>query len=188
MPVSAGKASPKRIGRVTRTAVLGVAALVCAAPARADAPPPASPSASPSPPTQERHVDIDAYDVDGNTKLDQDTVEAAVYPYLGPQRTRQDVACRAQALQKAYQSRGYQSVVVEIPAQTVSDGIRQIACRRGAGRPAQGDGQPLLLPSDCIKEQETASARKERARLQPDPRSRYPHSIALTDRGVYATS
>jgi hypothetical protein len=70
MPVSAGKASPKRIGRVTRTAVLGVAALVCAAPARADAPPPASPS----PPTQERHVDIDAYDVDGNTKLDQDTV------------------------------------------------------------------------------------------------------------------
>jgi hemolysin activation/secretion protein len=153
MPVSAGKASPKRIGRVTRTAVLGVAALVCAAPARADAPPPASPS----PPTQERHVDIDAYDVDGNTKLDQDTVEAAVYPYLGPQRTRQDVDAAREALQKAYQSRGYQSVVVEIPPQTVSDGIVNLHVVEAPVGRLRVVGSRYSLPSE-IKEQVPALA------------------------------
>lgn len=71
----------------------------------------------------ERRVDIDAYDVDGNTKLDEDTVASAVYPYLGPQRTREDVEDARAALQKAYQEQGYQSVIVEIPPQTVTAGI-----------------------------------------------------------------
>ena len=80
---------------------------------------------APSPPAQaaERRVDIDAYDVDGNTRLDQDTIAGAVYPYLGPQRTRQDVEDAAAALQRAYQDHGYQSVLVEIPPQSVTEGI-----------------------------------------------------------------
>ncbi|MBV8800774.1 MAG: ShlB/FhaC/HecB family hemolysin secretion/activation protein [Alphaproteobacteria bacterium] len=67
--------------------------------------------------------EIQAYDVDGNTILDQETIESAVYPYLGPQRSREDVNAARQALQKAYQSRGYQSVVVEIPPQDARTGI-----------------------------------------------------------------
>jgi hemolysin activation/secretion protein len=71
----------------------------------------------------ERRVDIDAYDVDGNTILDQESLESAVYPFLGPQRSRDDVESARRALEQAYQSRGYQSVVVEIPPQTVTNGI-----------------------------------------------------------------
>ena len=107
-----------------------------AAPAPASAPSTASPSgtspSSPPAPAQqtqpaakapERRVDIDAYDVDGNTILDQEAIEAAVYPFLGPQRTREDVEAARKALEQAYQTRGYQSVVVEIPPQTVTNGL-----------------------------------------------------------------
>src|SRR5262249_54767183 len=67
--------------------------------------------------------EIQAYDVDGNTLLDQEAVESAVYPYLGPDRSRDDVAAARDALQKAYQVKGYQSVVVEVPAQDARTGI-----------------------------------------------------------------
>jgi hemolysin activation/secretion protein len=105
--------------------------------ALADAPqppatPPAAPSSQPQPndsssakasaPTPPK-FDLEAYDVDGNTLLDTPTIEAAVYPFLGPDRTRDDVAAARDALQKAYQSRGYQSVVVEVPQQNARSGI-----------------------------------------------------------------
>jgi len=67
--------------------------------------------------------DLEAYDVDGNTLLDTPTIEAAVYPFLGPDRTRDDVAAAKDALEKAYHSRGYQSVVVEVPQQNARTGI-----------------------------------------------------------------
>jgi hemolysin activation/secretion protein len=70
-----------------------------------------------------RTTEIDAYDVDGNTLLDRTEIETAVYPFLGPDRTRDDVESAREALEKTYQSHGYQSVVVEIPPQIVKDGI-----------------------------------------------------------------
>lgn len=97
--------------------------------AYADPVPSSAPPASTSTSVQttsastERHVDIEAYDVDGNTKLDEETVETAVYPFLGPDRVRADVDGARLALQRAYQEAGYQSVVVEIPPQNVTNGI-----------------------------------------------------------------
>ncbi|MBV9570049.1 MAG: ShlB/FhaC/HecB family hemolysin secretion/activation protein [Alphaproteobacteria bacterium] len=67
--------------------------------------------------------DIQAYDVDGNTVLDQETIETAVYPFLGPQRSKDDVNGARNALQKAYQARGYQTVIVEIPPQDARSGF-----------------------------------------------------------------
>jgi hemolysin activation/secretion protein len=67
--------------------------------------------------------DVEAYDVDGNSLLDPLTVETAVYPYLGPQRSKTDIDAARQALEEAYHSRGYDTVVVEIPAQTVADHV-----------------------------------------------------------------
>ncbi len=67
--------------------------------------------------------DIEAYDVDGNKLLEEIEVEKAVYPFLGPGRTSADVDHAREALEKAYHDRGYQSVVVETPPQSVSDNI-----------------------------------------------------------------
>ncbi len=119
------------------------------------APSPAAPSpAAPAAPqdkraaqASERRVDIDAYDVDGNTKLDEDTVAAAVYPFLGPQRTRQDVERARTALERAYQEHGYQSVVVEIPPQTVTEGIVKLHVAEAPIGRLRVVGSRYVLPS-----------------------------------------
>jgi hemolysin activation/secretion protein len=70
-----------------------------------------------------RTFELSAYDVEGNTLLDQLTIEKAVYPHLGPGRTPEDVEKARAALEAAYQARGYNSVVVQVPQQNVAYGI-----------------------------------------------------------------
>lgn len=148
MPVSAGKASRNPIkhtasGRgVVAIATLGFFA---ATSALAD-------GSQTTPSNTERKVDIDAYDVDGNTKLDQETVESAVYPFLGPRRTREDVNAARDALQKAYQARGYQSVIVEIPPQSVTYGIVKLHVVEAPVGRLRVVGSRYFLPS-VIKQQ-----------------------------------
>lgn len=74
-------------------------------------------------PTEPRPVDVNEYFVRGNTVLDARTIEEAVYPFLGPQKYLADIEGARDALQKAYQANGYQSVFVELPEQKVEDGI-----------------------------------------------------------------
>ncbi|HEX3430741.1 MAG TPA: POTRA domain-containing protein, partial [Rhizomicrobium sp.] len=123
------------------------------------APAPAVPAqeaaAAPKPP--ERKVDIDAYDIDGNSKLDRETLESAVYPYLGPQRSREDVEAARTALEHAYQERGYQSVVVEIPPQTVTNGIVKLHVVEAPIGRVRVVGSHYYLPS-VIKQQLPAFA------------------------------
>jgi hemolysin activation/secretion protein len=70
-----------------------------------------------------RTAEIDAFDVDGNTLLESAEIESAVYPYLGPGKTRDDVEAARSALENAYRNHGFQSVVVEVPPQVVKDGV-----------------------------------------------------------------
>ncbi|MGF6330376.1 hemolysin activation/secretion protein [Pseudomonas sp. BS3782 TE3695] len=70
-----------------------------------------------------KRVDVNEYFVRGNTVLDARAIEEAVYPFLGPQKTLNDIEGAREALQKVYQARGYQSVFVELPEQKVEDGI-----------------------------------------------------------------
>jgi len=67
--------------------------------------------------------DINAIDVDGNTLLDEAALERAIYAHMGPGRTREDVAAAQKDLQEAYRAHGYQSVIVELPRQTVEGGV-----------------------------------------------------------------
>nr|WP_220462275.1 ShlB/FhaC/HecB family hemolysin secretion/activation protein [Pseudomonas aeruginosa] len=91
-------------------------ALSCAS--LADEAPPAAAGAE-----TQRLVDINEYVVRGNTVLDNRAIEAAVYPFLGPKRSLGDIEGARDALQAAYQEKGYQSVYVELPEQQVSGGV-----------------------------------------------------------------
>jgi hemolysin activation/secretion protein len=71
----------------------------------------------------DRLVDILNYRIEGNTVLPRVEVEKAVMPFLGPKRPASDVEAARAALEKAYRSRGYETVAVEIPAQDVQGGI-----------------------------------------------------------------
>ncbi|MDR3400797.1 MAG: ShlB/FhaC/HecB family hemolysin secretion/activation protein [Pandoraea sp.] len=70
-----------------------------------------------------KQVNINEYVVRGNTVLDVRTIEKAVTPYLGPNRTLADIEAARDALLAAYQAKGYQSVYVDLPEQQVSGGI-----------------------------------------------------------------
>ena len=63
------------------------------------------------------------YDVDGNTVLSIPEIEETVYPFLGEQRDSADVDKARQALEDAYHKRGFQTVQVVIPQQSIDSGI-----------------------------------------------------------------
>ncbi|WP_323120582.1 ShlB/FhaC/HecB family hemolysin secretion/activation protein [Burkholderia alba] len=96
--------------------VLLVGGLSLAAGARAQE---AAPAAASAP----RSFDINEFIVRGNTTLQSLDIEKAVYPFEGPGRTLDDVNAARDALQKVYQEKGYQSVVVDLPQQQVKNGV-----------------------------------------------------------------
>ena len=66
--------------------------------------------------------DVFDFQIDGNTVLDDETLERAVYPFLGPEKTVDDVETARASLEEAYRKSGYATVVVAIPAQDVNEG------------------------------------------------------------------
>lgn len=66
---------------------------------------------------------IQEYEIIGVKHLPVIEVERAVYPFLGPERTVEDVEQARAALEKAYRDRGYQTVSVQIPRQDARRGI-----------------------------------------------------------------
>ncbi len=73
-------------------------------------------------PTDRPVFDILDYRIDGNTVLDVETVEQAVYPHLGPGKGIEDVEQARVALETAYRDHGYPTVVIDIPEQDVNNG------------------------------------------------------------------
>ena len=97
----------------------GNAATETATAAKGDAAPECSHSGNES----ARKFDINEYVVDGNTVLPVPDIEAAVYPFLGEARNSGDIYKACGALEKIYETRGYQTVQVLIPQQSVDGGI-----------------------------------------------------------------
>ncbi len=61
--------------------------------------------------------------VQGATVLPAAEVQRAIYPYLGPGRTLDDVESARAALEKLYQDQGYQAARVEVPPQQARRGV-----------------------------------------------------------------
>ena len=78
---------------------------------------------------------IREYRVTGAKQLPRLEIERAVYPFLGPARTRADVDQACAALQEVYRSHGYQTVVVAAaenqPAARVRAGIIELQVQEG---------------------------------------------------------
>ena len=76
-------------------------------------------------------LDVMEIRVLGNTKLPALAVETAVYPYAGPGKTIEDVEAARQSLESAYRLAGYSTVYVDIPEQTVDDGVVRLKVTEG---------------------------------------------------------
>ena len=66
---------------------------------------------------------IKQYRVVGAHHLTKAEIEEAVYPFLGPGRGPEDVEQARAALEKAYQTKGFQTVSVQVPPQQGARGI-----------------------------------------------------------------
>lgn len=95
------------------------------------------------------HFDLNEIRVEGSTVLPQEQVEEAVYPFVGPDKTSDDVEKARAALEALYQKSGFATVSVLIPAQHVSQsgGVVQLqVIERPVGR-LRVTGSRYFLPS-----------------------------------------
>lgn len=112
---SAQRRGRRLVGQLSRCASCGVVMVLLISPAIA-----ATEDASK---TSAASFDLMEFDVRGSTLLARGEIEEAVYPYLGPSRTADDVEQARSALEEVYRRKGYQTVVVGIPPQDPSDGV-----------------------------------------------------------------
>ena len=76
-----------------------------------------APAAPAQKPVATQRFDIDDFAVQGAETLPQIEIEEALYPFLGPNRTADDVEKARAALEKAYHDKGFQTVSVSVPQQ-----------------------------------------------------------------------
>lgn len=75
--------------------------------------------------------DIFEYVVNGNSVLTVTQIEKAVYPYLGENRSIDDVEKARSALEKTFHDEGYLTVFVNIPEQEVNGGVVKLDVLEG---------------------------------------------------------
>ena len=69
---------------------------------------------------------INQFDVVGYTKLTPNEIDHVLEPYVGTNKTAQDVEAARIALERTYHKKGYPTALVNIPEQTVESGIVQL--------------------------------------------------------------
>jgi hemolysin activation/secretion protein len=76
-------------------------------------------------PPQEQQAQFDLLElrVKGNTLLERKELERVIYPFLGPKKTADAVEKASKALEELYHAKGYQSVEVYPPEQSVENGV-----------------------------------------------------------------
>ena len=75
--------------------------------------------------------DIWEFRIEGNSILDTREVERTVYPFLGPDKSIQDVEQARKTLEGIYQERGYGTIIVNIPEQDARSGIIRLQVTEG---------------------------------------------------------
>lgn len=73
---------------------------------------------------EQRTFFIRDYLVEGVTQLQQEDIESAVYPFLGPDRSLEDIEQARLAIEAAYRKKGFQTVSVSVPSQLRKSYVR----------------------------------------------------------------
>jgi hemolysin activation/secretion protein len=74
---------------------------------------------------------IEEFRVQGVHTVKPEEVEESVYPFLGPERTAEDVERARLAVEALYRSKGYQAAFVQVPAQDAAAGVVLIQVTEG---------------------------------------------------------
>lgn len=98
------------------------------------------------------HFYIREYRVTGAKRLNNLEVEEAVYPFLGPGRSPNDVEQARQSLEKAYHDKGFETVAVAVPQQDPRRGIIRLEVVEGKVARLRVTGAKWFLPSRIKRE------------------------------------
>lgn len=101
---------------------------------------------------QELRFYIREYRVEGAKRLSSLEVEEAVYPFLGPGRSPDDVEQARQALETVYHNKGFQTVAVAVPQQDPRGGIIRLEVVEGKVARLRVTGANWYLPSRIKRE------------------------------------
>ena len=86
----------------------------------------------------------------GNSALAGRDIERLLYPLLGPDKTFADVEAARAALEKLYHDLGYGAAFVDIPPQTVEDGVVRLRVTEGRIERTQINGARYFPERDVI--------------------------------------
>jgi hemolysin activation/secretion protein len=117
--------------------------------------PATGPCAEPAPDTKaepEQTFDINEFRILGNTVLPAIKVESAVYPFLGQKKTIHTVEQARDALVAAYRDGGFGTVLVDIPEQTVDEGIVRLKVTEGRIEKVRVSGARYYSERRILKE------------------------------------
>ena len=95
---------------------------------------------------QEHKFNIWELQVEGNSLLETEKIERAVYPFVGPDKTIHDVESAQKSLEALYRDAGYPTVVVDLPEQEVSDGIVRLKVVQGTVSRVRVTGSRYFSP------------------------------------------
>ncbi len=95
---------------------------------------------------------IREYRIEGARQLRKLEVEEAVYPFLGPRRTPDDVEQARMALEKAYRDKGFQTVSVIVPQQDPRRGVIRLEVVEGKVGRLRVNGARYFLPSNIKRD------------------------------------
>jgi hemolysin activation/secretion protein len=96
-------------------------------PSQTPSPLAATPAAAAPKAARDKLFPILEFRVEGNTLIRSVDIERAVMPYLGVGKSINDVDAARKSLETLYHSKGYQTVLVNIPPQEVSAGVVRLA-------------------------------------------------------------
>jgi hemolysin activation/secretion protein len=110
-----------------------------------------------APSSRTRKIDVSEYRLDGAEQLTNAELEAVLAPFLGPGRELGDVEKARAAVEKAYSDKGFQSVTVAIPPQTVREGVVALTVTEGKVGRLRVRGARWFSPFD-VRRQATSVA------------------------------
>jgi hemolysin activation/secretion protein len=132
----------------------GIRALVCAlglgAILAAGESPAVGAAAEPAAAGTVQSFDVMEYRVVGNTVLGARDIERLLYPRLGTAKTLNDVETARKALEDLYHDRGYGTAFVDIPPQTIQDGIVRLRVTEGRIESTTINGAKYFPERDVI--------------------------------------
>ncbi len=95
---------------------------------------------------------IREYRIEGARRLKNLEIEEAVYPFLGPARTADDVEQARTAVEKVYHDKGFETLSVSIPSQDPRLGVIRLAVIEGKVGRLRVNGARFFLPSKIKSE------------------------------------